>query len=229
MRKKFSKNKILIIVIFVVGVFIVGGTYAFLTFAMNITNGNVNGTLECFQIEYSIENSDSETGNKEITGTLFPSINAGGGLNGRVTIGVNSSCNVTGVGTLYLFVNEETSSELLKLAEPHCENSLTLETLSEFTTSDSCNNSGNGVWVSNGTGIKYAVYSDNTFANDPLNVGYITSDDIGNDVVIFNNFEVNATSKSYYIYIWMDGYLTDNTIVNLPFSGYIHASVIQNE
>lgn len=225
-----KRKKILLVVgIILACVLVAGGTYAYLTFSVSVTNGTISGNVECFEIDYSILNDASATDSSQITGTLFPSKGASGGLSGKVSININASCNVTGTGTLYLNVDSGTSTTLVQTVADHCENKTTLETLNDYTTSAECTADSSRMWVSTGTGLKYAVYSSADATGTPLNVGYITGSDIGGDIPIYSEFDVNSTVSSYYIFIWMDGYITDSTYTELPFGGYIHASVLQNE
>lgn len=278
-----KRKKILLVVgIILACVLVAGGTYAYLTFSVSVTNGTISGNVECFEIDYSILNQDVDcslmadiTGdgeindddlnylmdyvngnssecnncdisgdgevngidllrmkrclNNKITGTLFPSAGPSGGLSGRIKINVNESCNVTATGTLYLNVDSGTSTTLVQTVADHCENKTTLETLNDYTTSAECTADSSRMWVSTGTGLKYAVYSNADATGTPLNVGYITSSDIGRDIPIYSDFTVDKTASSYYIFIWMDGYITDSTYTELPFGGYIHASVLQNQ
>ncbi len=222
-----KRKKILLVVgIILACVLVVGGTYAYLTFSVSVTNGTISGNVECFQIDYSILNDDDSS---QITGTLFPSKGASGGLSGKVSININASCNVTATGTLYLNVDSGTSTALVQTVADHCEDKITLETLNDYTTSAECTADSSRMWVSTGTGLKYAVYSSVNATGTPLNVGYITSGDIGRDIPIYSDFTVDKTASSYYIFIWMDGYITDSTYTELPFGGYIHASVLQNQ
>ena len=222
-----KRKKILLVVgIILACVLVVGGTYAYLTFSVSVTNGTISGNVECFQIDYSILNDDDSS---QITGTLFPSAGPSGGLSGKVSININASCNVTATGTLYLNVDSGTSTALVQTVADHCEDKITLETLNDYTTSAECTADSSRMWVSTGTGLKYAVYSSVNATGTPLNVGYITNSDIGGDIPIYSDFTVDKTASSYYIFIWMDGYITDSTYTELPFGGYIHASVLQNQ
>ena len=225
-----KRKKILLIVgVILTCVLVVGGTYAYLTFSVSVTNGKISDSVECFEIDYSILNDASATDSSQITGTLFPSAGPNGGLSGKVSINVNSNCKVKGTGTLYLNVDSGTSTTLVQTVAAHCEDKTTLETMKDYTTSAECTADSSRMWVSTGTGLKYAVYSNANATGTPLNVGYITNSDIGGDIPIYSDFTVDKTASSYYIFIWMDGYITDSTYTELPFGGYIHASVLQNQ
>ena len=228
MRDFIDKNRgiFLVLVIFLVGLLVIGGTYAFFIYDVDVKNGNYISKTECFLINYSILNDD---GTQKITGTLFPTIDSSGGLNGKVSLNVDNSCNISGTGSLYMHINNGTSTTLVQTVGAHCENATTLETLNQYKGSSSNCTSNNGKWVTNGTALKYAVYDSNNTSGAPLNTGYITSGDIGKDILIYTGFDVNHTVNDYYIYIWMDGYLMDEGYTNLPFGGYIHASVLQNQ
>ena len=78
-------------------------------------------------------------------------------------------------------------------------------------------------------GIKYAVYTNSNGTGNPVGVGYVTANDIDKDIPIYTGFTVDSTVRQYYIFIWMDGYVTDESHAELPFGGYIHASVMQSE
>lgn len=72
--------------------------------------------------------------------------------------------------------------------------------------------------------LKYAVY-------DSANVNVLASGAItgtGNKD-LYTGFDLSKTATTYHIYVWLDGNIADNDYVNLPFSGYIHASAIQTE
>lgn len=226
LRMKNKEHVLMIfLMIFTVGLLIIGGTYAYLAYGANVTNGKYNTRVECFKVNYDIGNEDNT---QNITGTLFPSKDALGGLSGRVSLAIDSSCDVTGEGKLYIHINDATSTELLKTVAGHCENSLTLETIADKKDSETCTAQTNGSWVTNGTGIKYAVFSSGNTTGSPLKKGYITQSDIGTDIEVYSGFTVSEVISKFDIYVWQDGYVTDETYAGLPFSGYIHAEVVQN-
>ena len=227
MNVEKNKKKYILIGIIVGCILLVGGTYALLSSDLIVNNGNVNGIVDCFQIDYNISNDGSNT-NTGITGVLFPTKSVKGGLSGKVAININASCDVGGTGTLYLNVGSGTSTTLVQTVAAHCEKSDTLETLDSYTTSGACTSNG-GRWVSNGTALKYAVYPSSDITGAALTKGYITANDIGKDITIYDNFSVSKTVKNYYIYIWMDGYLAGDGYENLPFGGSIHAKVVQTD
>lgn len=253
-----KKNIILSIVVLLIGLFVVGGTYAWLTATMEVTDGNYAISSDCFLIDYNIDNDDGNSQN--ITGTLFPSANASKGLNGRVGLKINNSCNVYGTGTIKLHVDSSVDSKLttgissyceskktlekidgintkeacdnangnwMGYSDSYCENPNTLERIKEYTTQSDCE-SNSGSWISGGSPLKYAVYNINDTSQTPISVGHITSSDIGHDVVLKENIIVTDSQEYYYIYIWLDGNMTDNTFANISFSGTIIANAIQN-
>lgn len=219
MRDTKKKNIILSVVVLLVGFLLAGGTYAYLTRTVNVTNGNINAVTTCFDIDYT-DNTD------QITGTLFPSTGPNKGLGGSVTIKVNNACDLDGAGTLYIHVNSGTSTKFGTIVDAHCENARTLETLPQYTTQSACTQNG-GSWVPSGTPLKFALYDNNSFTGNPLAVGNFYNQLIGNEALFYSNFVVTKTAKTYYIYVWLDGYLTDNTYTNLPFSSNIRAEAIQ--
>lgn len=252
----FKKNIILTILVIFVGLVTAGGTYAWLTNSVNVTNGVHNVGMHCFLIDYNINNV---SGGQDITGTLFPSENASGGLNGRVGLKTSSSCNVNGTGTLKLHVNAANNSlltnsssycESRKTMEPisgittkadcdaagerwrgygdsYCENPNTLARMTDYTDSSSCT-SHSGTWKTGGSPLKYAVYNNSGASGTPLSVGAIVSSDVGNDKVILDNIAITSIQQYYYIYVWLDGYLIDDSVAEYTFNAYISASAIQN-
>jgi len=258
MNYSLRKNVVLMVLVMFMGLLIAGGTFAYLTYSANITNGNYVAETHCFNVDYNIDNGDNT---QDIVGTLFPSLGPTRGLNGRVGLKVNDECEVNGIGTIKLHINSESDSHLTEIATSHCEDkktgdilteytteascssanqswksyptsycesNSTLQTLKDYTTSASCT-ANNGTWVTNGSPLKYAVYNTNNTNGSPVKVGHITSSDIGNDITIYDNFLVSNLQSYYYVYIWLDGYLTDNTHADLPFGGYITANAIQDE
>lgn len=219
----YKKNIYLIMGIVVFSLLVVGGTYAYMTLAANVTNGSYVAGTTCFIIDY---NSDS-TSSAPITGMMFPSSSAGGGLFGQVSLKINSSCNVNGTGTLYLNVTSADST-LIKKVSNHCENSQTLHTLKNYTTSSTCTAQPNGIWVTSGSALKYAVYNTNSVTSStvPTSVGYVNKT---GSIKIYDNFSITKSVSTYYVYIWLDGNLSDNSYASLPFVGNVSASATQTE
>lgn len=217
---------------------VVGATYAFYTMSINVTRGNYNTVTTCFDIDYSYANDDTvvEDGvdNESITGTLFPSNNPVDGLTGRVSLKIKDECAVEGIGDLKLNVSD-VSDVLVQIVEPHCENKNTLETLTNYTSQNECNKRPDTVWVTNGTALKYAVYDTNNIVVGttlPLSVGYINST---GSFLLYDDFEMlkiykdESINYTYYVYIWLDGDVSDNSYTSLVFDGYINATVEQVE
>ena len=217
----YKKYVIFTIGIILLGAMVTGGTYAYLSRTVTITNGTANVSTHCFLIDYNINNSDNS---QNISGILFPSASPSGGLTGRVGLKTNTSCTLQGVGTLTLHL---TSGEVGSASPGHCENSNTLETLKDYTTSGTC--SGHGTWVTTGTPLKYAVYDNSEGTGTPLSKGYITSSNIGGDITLYNNFAITSTEEYYYIFIWLDGYLSGDGYTDVNFAGYVSASATQTE
>lgn len=216
------KRKSILLSVFVVliGLAVAGGTYAWLTTTANVTNATYNATSNCFLVDYLDTN--------QISGTMFPSVNYTKGLTGKVSLKINSSCNITGTGRIYLHANSTTSTKFGTTAVAHCENATTLETLDDYDTTSECS-SGNGSWVTNGTVLKYAIFDNSTGTGTPLRVGYFDGSKIGNDMLLYDGFQITSTQNNYYIFLWLDGYLTDNTYTNLTFDGYIRAAGTQSD
>lgn len=229
-----KRNIKLIIIVAVICVLLAGGTLAAFLFNANITNGNISGCTTSFAITYGVSDSSNE---EPITGTLFPSKKAQGGLSGKVSLTMvrDADCDasITGKGTLKLHLNGNgnNSADLFKtITTGHCEDATTFETLSDYTSSSTCSASSSRKWVSSTTGLKYAIYTNASGSGTPVSAGYIPSGDFssGYDVIIYDNFTVDYTTRSYYVFIWLDGYITDNSYTDKPISAYISASAVQN-
>lgn len=228
-----NRNIILVISVICIGLALAGGTFAFLALSFNATNGIYNEKVECFDVEYNAGGS--------ITGTLFPTETINEGLSGSVSMNVSGSCKVMGKGTLTLYVDSSTDNTLLQTVSGHCENKDTLESMTEYVqtssdkyetrlyqTSASCTSAG-GTWVTTGSALKYAVYTNSAGTGNPVAKGYITSSFKGTSTPIYTNFDVNSTQLNLYVFVWMDGWLIDNTYNSLPFSGNIHTDITQIE
>ena len=163
----------------------------------------------------------------EAPSTLFPTGNPGGGLLENISFKTSSTCNTNGRGTYYLHVDSGTSQVLTSTVAPHCENKYTLETVKDLNALD-CVFNENTVWVTNGTALKYALY-DSTDRTHLYAAGYIDSTFIGQDKAIHTDFSVSGTQKTYYLYIWLDGYVSDDTYNDLPFSATSRLSVTQTK
>ena len=108
----------------------------------------------------------------------------------------------------------------------YCENPDTLERMPDYTNENDCEGA-DGTWTVGGSPLKYAVYDTDDTTQTPVAVGHITTSDKGTDKTIYDNFSVTKTQAYYYVYIWLDGYLTDNNAANIPFAGYVTASATQ--
>ena len=233
-----KKHLLLIASIIMLILVVAGGTYAFLNYKINATNNVYNSVTHCLIAEY------------------------GKGIKGRVSVKISNECDLTGVGTLKLHINNTTSSKLTTVAESYCALRRTGEKLTEYTTQSACEEDSNkrrwygygdsycensttlqrlvnyknesdctsnsGVWKTGGSPLKYAVYDNADATGNPLSVGIIKSTDINHDIDIYTNFTINNQLKYYYVYIWLDGYLSDESYAKLPFDGYISVQVVQN-
>jgi len=220
-KSETKQTLFLILGIFLISLFIIGGTYAYMTLGIDINNNVIAYNTTCFDIVYDADNDSTP-----ITGTLIPSSGPGGGLNGKISLGLAAACkNLDAYGSFYLNVTSG-SNVLFQIVDGHCENSQTLRTLTKYTDQESCEAQTNGKWVTNGTALKYAVYTTNniTTTTVPLNVGYINR--IGT-TIIYDNFPVVNQTVNYYVYVWLDGNLSDDTYALQSFAGNISASASQ--
>lgn len=214
----------LIIGIILFAALIVGATFAWLTYAINVTNGNYNVETSCFDVNY-------ENG-ADISGTLNMVANPLNGRSTTISIGINEGCNVNAKGKIELVINS-ISSKLYEATTAHCENALTLETLLNYSNKDDCEtNVGQTVtnltrvWTTE-SALKYAVYEEN-FSGEPIIVGHINEST--GTITLYESFALNVgSSTKYYISIWLDGNIADSQYVNQSFSGYIKASAIQQD
>ena len=234
-----SRYIILVVSIIVFGLFLVGGTYAFLTLNATVTNATYKQDSTCFLIDYS-DSVDIDL--LPISGYLFQSSTPQGGLHGSVTLKIKDSCYLNGLeakGTVTLNVGTATNAKLI--GDAHCEyadtgeyvgsvinrNGSTYSTVT-ISSSSTCvtNVNPKRVWKSDDTtpALKYAVYKGNILK--AVSTGYVNQ--TGN-INLYTNFDVTNTAQTYNIYIWLDGNEADNSYVNLPFSGYLHASATQVE
>ena len=103
-----KKSKIILLVIGLI-VLVVGTTYAIYTWA--IKGINVKGTSECFIVNYD---KGQDIGSVNNSRTLLVSDDYMGGLFASVIVNLDKNCTITnGIGTLYLEVDNTTSSSLL--------------------------------------------------------------------------------------------------------------------
>ena len=217
-----KKNKYIWIVI-VFAILLVGGTLASVISNMLVNNGRYNTVSTCLTVDYDITNDD---GTMPITGALFPTVNFYGGLSGKVGLKINDSCSLEGIGSLNLNVSNNTSPIYVQTVDAHCEDSKTLETLTDYNTESDCTAVDGNIWVTNGTALKYAVFDTNEISGEtmPVSVGYVNK--VGS-IEIYNNIPVTKTQVNFYVYIWLDGNLSDNSYANIPFDGNISATVVQ--
>ena len=130
MNDNYKKNTILLIVVLLMGLAIIGGTFAYFTYGFNATNGNYISQTECFNIIY-------DNGN-DITGTLFPSSGPLKGLNGSVSLKISDSCKIYGTATLKLHVDNSVDEDITKNVSSYCISRKTLEKIDGISTKEAC-------------------------------------------------------------------------------------------
>ena len=251
-----NKSILLVIAILLVGLSRVGGTYAYLTMTASVTNGNYNTTTTCFNIDYNISNEGSGqdiTGtlfpssgpNSGLSGRVGLKVNSSCSTNGIGTLKlhINSTTSSSLMTSASSYCQDRKTLEPISgittesacttaggrwrgYGDAYCENTVTLQRMTEYTTQNDCTNN-DGIWKSGGSPLKYAVYDNSNATGVPLSKGYITSTDINTDKTIYDNFIIDSNQAYYYIFIWIDGYLVDNAVNDLPFSGYVKASADQ--
>ncbi len=70
--------------------------------------------------------------------------------------------------------------------------------------------------------LNYAVVVDD--ATSPVKTGVITA---ASDLAIYDNIQINSTSHTYKVYLWINGANADSSYLGASYSGYIHASAKQ--
>ena len=211
-----KRNLILIFSLLLIIGCLSAATYAYIIFSINVTNASYNSMTACFDVDYDITNDD---GTLPITGTLFHSATPKGGLSGKVALGINSTCKAGGTGTINLNVKSG-GSVLFQTVRGHCENTKTLQTVTGYETQTACESVEGMQWVTTGTALKYAIYED--LKSEPVSVGYVTGTGV---IPAYDNIVLSHTMKNIYIYIWLDGELTDNSYADISFEGSVEAIV----
>lgn len=218
MKEKIENNKLLFMILGIVflTVLVVSGTYAVIVFGANVADGEYDFETDCFDVDFSSTN---------ISGVLWPRISPSNGLHNSITMKISDSCNVFGTGKLDINVDNSTSSKYFETVAPHCENANTLETFDLYTSSSDCTSHG-GIWVTNGTALKYSIYDNSTATGNPLDSGYINS----YGFLYSDEFDLNDhTPRNLYLFIWLDGWLVDNDYADLSFLATLNAEAKQYE
>ena len=60
--------------------------------------------------------------------------------------------------------------------------------------------------------LKYAVYEN--INSSPVSSGVISTT---GDIELYGGFYVSSISKTYYVYVWLDGNMVDNDYLNTSF------------
>ena len=96
-RKKYL---LLVLTFIIVGILMIGGTYAWLSFGASV-NGSVTSNSACFCTNYNYTNADGSSTN--IGGNLMQTSVDKNGLSGKVAMSLNTGCNYLSVGYIYIF------------------------------------------------------------------------------------------------------------------------------
>ena len=249
----------LIIAIIMFAALIAGATYAILQATINTTNQTYNTTSLCFLVDYNINNVDNSqdiTGTLFPSGTIAKGLSGRVGLKrnddcplngiGTLKLHINSGTStklmtqatsycedrstlepISGIQTEADCHDEEVNGRWRGYSDPYCESTTTLERL-DYKQS-ACASNG-GTWITSSLSpLKYAIYDNAQLTGAPIAKNHIPSSAINSDFTLLDNIAINDTQKYYYIYIWLDGYHTDDSFAEAQFSGYISASAIQVE
>ena len=103
------KNKELlkaIVIVLIIIVIVSGTTYAAYSWVSDPDKGYITGTSDCFVLDYT-------KGEDILDGSLDFSSTYTGGLHATVKVKISDSCNINGIGTLYINIKDDTSDSLL--------------------------------------------------------------------------------------------------------------------
>ena len=186
---------------------IAGATFAWLTFAVNVTNGTYTANTMEFKITYTKGNDLNDPENP------VPIVGVG---NKTTAIGTGLSAYRTANspdGLMYFKMSTETNnllttSGVLKYA-------VCLGTASA------------GSCTADFTTANVATDA-NLLAVGSVDIDGITANTDGEYTVTLHSLSTIPTAQTYYwVYYWMDGATYNNDMVGLEFDGYIHASAEQ--
>ena len=254
-----NKKKLLMLIVAVVVsvVFLSGTTFAFLIFGNATILGHASFKSECFVVDYGIENDDGtfditgtllQTGGPKtgLSGKVEVSVKEECSVVGEGAIILNvlsadypllHSVDYCQNPNTLERVKDYTSSSSCESAgyrwvkKDHCENQHTLQTMKNYTTESDCESAGY-MWVRNKSALKYAVYEDlNSY---PIAVGYVSKAGrinlhAGIDLTDENGIILYGTKVPYYVYIWLDGEVADNSYAGVDFRGKIEFEAEQIE
>ena len=76
-------------------------------------------------------------------------------------------------------------------------------------------------------GFKWEVYRVNGTTETLVSNGNFSSIPANNQITILSNEPLSTTIKTFRIYLWIDGNMTDNSVAGTSFDGYIGANTEQ--
>ena len=194
---------------------IAGATFAWLTIAANVTNGNYTATAKNFIINYS--------GGTQITETVM--------LDNATTANITSQTSAgasTADGWLAVTASKEaTSAKASKFdVKLHVtSNKLTTKALTWAICKGACPTNVALATVSSGTA---------TCGTGVTNCGTIAAGASNTDIVLYSdtstfNTDGAVSTTTYNVYVWLDAGTIVTADIGKTFTGYIHASATQGD
>lgn len=212
-----DKRKLIgtIIGVIMFAMLIVGATYAWLTLAANISNGNYTATAKNFIINYSGGTQITKTAltDNPITTNITSQTTAGGSEeDGWLAVTASKTANSAKASDftvkLHVTSNSLTTSAITwAICKGNCPTSVALAT----------NNNGS---VTCGSGV--------------TSCGAVTPGASNTDIVLYSdtttfNTDAEVAQTTYNVYVWLDAATLVAGDIGKSFSGYIHASATQGD
>lgn len=203
-----------IIGILMFAVLIAGATFAWLTIAANVTNGNYTATTKNFIIDYS--------GGTQITNTII--------TDNATTTNITSETSASETDDGWLAVTASKTAASAKASSFQVKlhvnsNTVTTKAVTWAICKGACPTSVALATVSSGTA---------TCGTGVLNCGTIAAGASNTDIVLYNdtstfNTDSAVSTTTYNVYIWIDASTAVSADIGKTFSGYIHASATQGD
>lgn len=204
-----------IIGIIMFAVLIAGATFAWLTLAATVTNGNYTATTKNFVINYSggTQIANTVLTDNATTGNITPQTSAGASTNDgwlAVTASKTAASAKASKFDIKLHVNSNaltTKAVTWAICKGTCPTTVALATVS-------------GGTATCGTGV--------------TNCGTIAAGASNTDIILYSdtstfNTDDAVADTTYNIYVWLDAATLASTDIGKTFSGYIHASATQGD
>lgn len=212
-----DKKKIIgtIIGIIMFAVLIAGATFAWLTLAATVTNGNYTATTKNFVINYS--------GGTEIANTVLTDNATTANITSQTSAGGSTEDGWLAVTASKTAASAKASKFDIKLHVTS--NNLTTEAVTWAICKGECPSTVALATVSSGTA---------TCGSGVTNCGTITAGVSNTDIILYSdtstfNTDSAVSDTTYNIYVWLDAATLASNDIGKTFSGYIHASATQGD